>query len=428
VRGWRSLLIVALFTGAMFGGATAAASAARRTASAYTRFMHAGNAWEAMYVNYEEDDTAILTPDELLELPGVRSVDEVRYEYAAIGPGTAFLADRSGRLGTEIAKARLVEGRWFNPGAADEAVISLALAERQGFSVGDSFQLFPPEYLDEAESPEERAFADALLAAAPDARIRVVGIAAAPGSFPPLVNPGVPLMQLSPGFAALPEASPNAALLVQLEDGVDVDVFRDAVGDLAAGHGKSPSLVLHRDLARDVNRSLQPQVAALTIFALLLSLAAAVLGGQAVARRADLDTAADDTLRAIGLTSGDIRLTAALQWVVVGIAAAVIAVAAALALSPLSPSGIARVRRSVAASAVRSMPAMALAKYPSGRQLPAQQWASRRLPQRSPSAPPSTASSTSRRAMACDGTWRSRSSPRTRWRPTARPSWRKTHG
>src|SRR5688500_6172952 len=118
----------------MFGAATASAAAARRTASAYTRFAQAGNAWEAMYVNYEADETAILTADALRGLPGVEAVVEVRYEYAPIGPGTAYLADRSGRLGREIATARLIEGRWFDPNAADEAVISFALAEREDLS------------------------------------------------------------------------------------------------------------------------------------------------------------------------------------------------------------------------------------------------------------------------------------------------------
>ena len=346
VRGWRPLLIIALFTGAMFGAATASAAAARRTASAYTRFAQVSNAWEAMYINYEADETAILTPDELRALPGVEAVDEVRYEYAPVGPGTAYLADRSGRLGREIGKARLIEGRWFDPDAADEAVISFALAEREELSVGDSFPLLSPddlEYLESEGSPEERAFADAFLAAAPGSRIRIVGITATPGQFPPLANPGVPLMQFSPGFAALPEASPNGALLVQLHERADVDDFRMAVDQLAAEQGRPPLLGVHRDLARDVNRSLRPQVTALALFSLVLTLAAAVVGGQAVARRVDLDRGEDDTLRAIGLTSADLRRIAALQWAVVGIAAALIATATSLVLSPLSPSGLARV-------------------------------------------------------------------------------------
>jgi hypothetical protein len=330
----------------MFGAATASAAAARRTASAYTRFAQASNAWEAMYVNYEADETAILTADELRALPGVEAVDEVRYEYAPIGPGTAYLADRSGRLGREIGKARLIEGRWFDPDAADEAVISFALAERDDLSVGDSFPLLSPddlEFLESEGSPEERAFADALLAAAPGGRIRIVGITATPGQFPPLANPGVPLMQFSPGFAALPEASPNGALLVQLHERAEVDDFRKAVGQLAAEQGKPPSLGFHRDLARDVGRSLRPQVTALAMLSLVLTLAAVVVGSQAVARRADLDRVEDHTLRAIGLTSADLRRIAALQWAVVAVTAALFAIATSLVLSRLSPSGLARV-------------------------------------------------------------------------------------
>ena len=342
-RGWRSLLVVALLSGALFGGATAAAAAARRTSSVYVRFTQATNAWEAMYVNYEDEDTAILSAEDLRGLADVESVDEVRYEYAAIGPGTAFLADRSGRLGTHVAEARLLEGRWFDPEAEDEAVISFALAEREDIKVGDRIEPFPGELLQAAETPEEQAFVRALLAAAPGGRIRVVGIAAMAGQFPPLVNPGIPLMQFSPGFAALPEPSPNHTLLIQLEEGADVRAFRKAVEDLAAEHGKPSSLGVHSDLARDINRSLRPQVVALAILSIVLALAAAVVSAQAVARQVDLDAADTDALRAIGFDGRDLRRTAALQWVVVGVAAGCVALVAATALSPMSPSGLARI-------------------------------------------------------------------------------------
>lgn len=341
-KGWRSLLVVALVAGAMFGSAAAAAAGARRTASAYTRFTQASDAWEAGYINYAPDGTAILTADQLRALPGVTGVDEVRYEYAALGPGTAFLADPSGRLGTAFARPRILEGSWFHPGQADEAVVSFALAEREGLSVGDSFQLFPLEYLEQAELPEDRAFANALLAALPGARLRVVGIVAAPGQFPPLADPGVPLMQLSPAFAALPEPSPNSALLVQLQEGADVDGFRRAVDELAREQGQPSSLGLHQDLARDVGRSLRPQVVALAVLSLVLLLAALVVSGQAIVRHGDLDGPDTVALHAVGMTSTDLRRVAALQWGLVALVSGLVAPVVAFALSPLSPTGLAR--------------------------------------------------------------------------------------
>lgn len=339
---WRGLLAVALLTGGLFGLATAAAASARRTASAYTRFLDATNAFEAIYINYAADDSAVLAATDLRGLPGVLAVDEVRYEFAPVGPGVAFLADASGRLGTEVAEARVLEGRWFDENDASEVVVSFALAERENLSVGSTFQLFSAAEAERAETPEEQAFVDALLDAVPDARFRIVAVVAAPAQFPPLVQ-GVPHMQFSPAFAALPESSPNSALLMQLDPDVDPDDLVAAVDRLAAEQGKSPALGLHRDLVRDINRSLRPQVVTLAVLSIVLALAGAVVGGQAIARHVDLDAAEDVVLRAVGMTSGDLRGIAALQWAVVGVVAGVAAMATALALSPLSPSGLARI-------------------------------------------------------------------------------------
>ena len=335
-------MAIALVSGALFGGAAAAGAAARRTASAYSRFTEASNAWDVMYINYAEDGTAILTPDDLRSLPGVEAVHQVRYEYAALGRGIAFLADATGRLGTEIATARLLDGRWFSPGAVDEAVLSFALAEQQGLSVGDSFEVFPLDALALAETPEERAFVDELLAALPDGRVRVVGIAAMPGQFPPLVDPGVPLMQLAPGFAALPEPSPNSALLVHLADGADVDALDRGIEALAREQGGPALFGEHQRLADDIGRSLRPQVVALAVLSLVLFLAAALVSGQIVARHGDSERTDDVALRAIGLTAADLGKAATLQWTLVAGGAGVVAPVVAFALSPLSPTGLAR--------------------------------------------------------------------------------------
>src|SRR5687767_12939794 len=110
-HAWRRLLWVALLIGALFGCATAAAAAARRTESAYERFAAASDAWDAVYINYDENDTAILAADDLRVIPGVAAVDPVRYEFAALGPGTAYVADATGRLGIEVNRARILDGR-----------------------------------------------------------------------------------------------------------------------------------------------------------------------------------------------------------------------------------------------------------------------------------------------------------------------------
>ena len=341
-QSWRSLALIAVLAGLFFGAAIAAAAAARRTSSAYERFTQANDGWDALYVNNVADGTALLRAEDVQRLPDVELVHEVRYDYAQLGPGTAFVADPSGRLGVEVSRARMLEGRWMRADAADEVVLSFALAEREGLSVGDTFEIFAPDDLAQVTAPEERAFVDALLAAAPGAVMRVVGIAAIPGQFPPIVNPGIPLLHLSPAFARLPEASPNSALLVRLRAGADIDAFAEAAGRLADEQGAPSALVLHRELSDDVARSLRPQIVALAILALALACAAMVITAQAVARQVEADLTSSSTLRALGLRTADLMRITAAQWTVVGAAAAAVAALTAIALSPLSPSGLAR--------------------------------------------------------------------------------------
>lgn len=342
-RAWRRLLWIALLVGALFGCATAAAAAARRTGSAYDRFSAASDAWDAGYINYEEDDTAILAADDLRTIPGVATVDAVRYDFAAIGPGTAYLADATGRLGVEVNRARILEGRWLDADAAGEVVISFALAEREGLRLGDLVELFPLQYLEAVETEEDRAFVDALLEAVPGGQFRVVGVAAVPGQFPPIVDPSVPLMHLSPAFAKLPEASPNGAFLVRFEPGADSATFGAAVRALADEQGKPPYLGFHDDIARDVDRSLRPQVVALLALAAILALVASVVAVQTVARQVDADAADHPTLRAVGMTGAGLRALAVAQWAVVGVLAGLASLLVAWVLSPLSPTGLARI-------------------------------------------------------------------------------------
>jgi hypothetical protein len=149
-------------------------------------------------------------------------------------------------------------------------------------------------------------------------------------------------MQFSGGFAdADASAGENTVLFIRLADGTDVSGFEAAMHALAADQGGA-SVLLHRDIARDVGRSLRPQVVALAALAGVLTVAGLVITAQAISRHVDADAADRLVLDAVGLTARDQARAAAAEWFAVGAGAGVIGIALATALSPLSPTGPAR--------------------------------------------------------------------------------------
>ena len=114
----------------------------------------------------------------------------------------------------------------------------------------------------------------------------IVGIEASPGEFPPQIEgTGRYLIHASPALYPVKDElalfSEGAdQLMVRLEHGSrDVDAFLRALDGLGAPN----SLVVQRDLATGVNRSVHTQAVALRILALLAAVAGALILGQLLA-------------------------------------------------------------------------------------------------------------------------------------------------
>jgi hypothetical protein len=91
-----------------------------------------------------------------------------------------------------------------------------------------------------------------------------------------------------------------------------------------------------------VRRAIALETAALVAFATLGALGGLLLVGQALGRQVLLESMEYPTLRALGMTRGQLVGIAIVRTAVVGIGAAALAVAVAVALSPLTPIGVAR--------------------------------------------------------------------------------------
>ena len=94
-----------------------------------------------------------------------------------IGAGSVQLfGDRSGRFGVELNEIRIVAGRRADPAAADEVVISKAIADRVGLAPGSVLQV--------SLFTGDCCLADPSEWQTP-VTLRVVGIGLAPGEVPP---------------------------------------------------------------------------------------------------------------------------------------------------------------------------------------------------------------------------------------------------
>jgi predicted lysophospholipase L1 biosynthesis ABC-type transport system permease subunit len=320
---WRAALALAVLVGITGGVVMAASAGARRTHTAYTRFVTAQNAWDITIANDQSFgvDPAVLTAIE--RLPGVRQSARGILDYADLGVGVPFFAPADGRVGTSINRFKVLEGRRLDPARVDEAVISFVAADRYGVHVGDELRL----------------------GAIKARTARVVGIEAAPGEFPPQTVGLSPAIHLTPAAYRVMAAErdedgspPKQSLLLQLEPDTDVDAFRRKI------EGLSPDAfgLVQRDLTSSTQRSFRLQSLALWILAGLTALVGLLVLSQVVARQVFIDARDDPTLGALGMTRGQRVTVGIVRAVFSGAIGAVVAIALAILLSPLTPVGLAR--------------------------------------------------------------------------------------
>jgi hypothetical protein len=135
-------------------------------------------------------------------------------------------------------------------------------------------------------------------------------------------------------------------IFVRLRPGADPNAFRHAAKVLAQAHSEEVGGdILYADYAdrnARVERTIQPQAAALALFAAFAGLAGFLVIGQALSRQLSDDATDVPILRTIGLTRAQlVRLALVRTGLVTGVAA-VVAVGVAIAISPLFPIGAAR--------------------------------------------------------------------------------------
>jgi len=341
---WRAWLGLGLLVGLAAGAVMALVAGARRTDSAYSRFLEANNAYDVMIMDWGPPNFAGLGGfDGIAALPSVEDSAEgdLVYPIPVGDPGVAGIASEDDRIDSDINTLKILEGRRADPERPDEVLVSFAAAEEHDLDVGSTIQLLPPDDVDRIADPDELAAAHRFLDQAPNGRLRVVGIEAAPGEFPPQHYIDAPVMHLTPAFHDLHFLYDSRVLLVRLREGAEAVSGFDADLDRVA-EDPTYKLVAQADNAIAVERSIHLQTVALWLLAGLLAASTILIVGQLLSRLARVEAQDHPTLGALGMSGRGRALLGVIRATGIAAAGAFVGVVVAVAASPLLPTGLAR--------------------------------------------------------------------------------------
>jgi ABC-type lipoprotein release transport system permease subunit len=332
---WRAWVSLTLMLG-LFGGAVIAiAAGARRTDSAYTRFLAWSRAYDAGVARFPVGPNSPFGHIDLraaARLPQVAEIARIRIYSGNGDVSTNVPLTRSAY--TSINRPKILQGRMPRPNAADEIAVNWIQARNLGYHVG---QTVPFQY---AVAARDRArFSTGFRTL----RMHVVGIEADAGEFPPALG-NTPAFLASHAFDRKSHAVLDAAqaLLVRLRHG-----FADLPAFVRGAHrlvGHKLLFVLRQDAsAKNVDRSLHLQAIALWLLAGLTALVTLLVFGQTLARQTTLESTENGTLGSLGMTRSQLVGVAALRLGTIALAGAAVSVLVAALASPLFPTGLARV-------------------------------------------------------------------------------------
>jgi len=348
------VLALALLAGIAGGATLAAVAGARRTDSAFSRLLVSTNAAHVL-VNPDYGNDSGLDWKAVAKLPMVTQAARENGVNALPLPvhpndldGSLSLAAVGG-MGRVLARPHVQQGRAPNPLAANDVLINPRLARLRHLAVGDTFgAVILDDAALQAASEAGRTFDDLRRAVnrgqfGTRIELRVAGIGETPDEI--VLDEGYEQSEIvaTPAFVRrYPQADAGFfGIAARLRHGAaDLPAFKRAVQALP--HKGAIEFQTSAVTQAKVARAVRPQVGALTIFAIVIALTGLLLVGQALARQTFLDSVDHPTLRALGFGRRQLVTAAMLRAFVIAIAAALLAVALAVVVSPLTPIGIAR--------------------------------------------------------------------------------------
>lgn len=334
---WRPWLALSLLIALVGGFAMAAASAARRTESAFPRFL-AAHGYDAVLYGSKP----LLT---LARSAEVASVTPVRNLQAGVATCSCTKPIRENFALLEVPPSslgrvtKLVAGRLPRQSAADEVLASFTLAQDKGVRLGSVIHV--PLY-----GRRQAALAGGSLPPprGPQVALRIVGIEAAENEFPSGQQPLYDLYTTRAFTAAENQrALPVTFYYVRLRHGpASLPGFDAAVRHLEKQTRQQVIIVHLGGGATAVIASIRPQATGWWVLAGLAAVAGLAVIGQALARQSAAASRVNPLLAALGMRPRELAVLGMLRALVAGAAGAAGAVILAASLSALAPLGEAR--------------------------------------------------------------------------------------
>jgi ABC-type antimicrobial peptide transport system permease subunit len=336
---WRAWVVLALFVGFAGGVVLTTAAGARRTASAYSRFLQSSNGADLL-VSPDQTGFPHLYK-ELDRLPGATVTAVIGYGAAPLrSPDTPILLNASpdGRLGTGVERPKITAGRLPRPSDATEVLADLTSARLLHLHPGSRLPVRIARRQEELPSRHD-----------PEVTLRVVGIGVTRDNVVSVnALATAPTLLATPAFTRRfgPDHYAFDGAEVTLAPGTSKSAFStdaQAVARRLPETGGNLEVADESDQAGQVNHAIRPQAVALALFAALTALAALFAVGQLLARQVFLVSDDNGTLRALGMSRRQLEVTSLAQVAVTAVVGAIVAVVIAIVASPIMPIGPARV-------------------------------------------------------------------------------------
>jgi ABC-type antimicrobial peptide transport system permease subunit len=326
-RHWRAWLSLALIVGVFAGGVVTAAAGALRTGSAYARFLDWSRAPDVVVAAEPYGPgLARLSPAAVMRVPQAADAAVIKtiFPHRSI---IQFVSPASNAIPGQFWKRKILSGRLADPGRPEEVNVSFALAQRTHLRAGDPLRLVMSTV---DGRPVPFVF-------------RVAGIDAAQSEFPPQPGNGTYVVWGTPAFYGQHrELFGFVQVALRFHHGsrdwpaVNKELSRNARGKLVGAVLSSPQSV-------NTQRSIRPQAVALWLLAALFGVIGLLIVGQLLARLSFLEATEYGTLRALGMSRGQLMTADLGRAAAIGAAGGVIAAVLGVALSPLLPAGLAGV-------------------------------------------------------------------------------------
>lgn len=331
-RGLGAFALAIVIAATAGGAALTAAVGARRSDTAYARFL----TWtrHADFATGGANDDQTLARDlaaiEHAPFVAVAAHIPVVGAHVRLADGKIFQAfqvtvvdDADNALARGlIEREKVLRGRRADPSSPDDATVSFSTAERLGVDVGDRISLVADN--------GGRAVS-----------VHVVGVVVRSGEFPTLSGATRSSVALTSAFRRA-----HPALFTPGNDGIVVRVkpgtHRAAVESWVRAHLRGTDIEDTAIGASSIERTIQLETVSLWGVAGVLSLVSMVLLGQLLFRNAV--AVADDvkTIATLGFTRRQVTQLGMARGVLVGILGAAGAVGVAILASPLTPVGLGR--------------------------------------------------------------------------------------